>query len=182
MSASGSASKETLSLMALVAPRHHPFFYIGGVFLNAVVFSVVGPPVGGFVLVAARAAMRLSTADVHVGLLGYFAFFFVTVPVSYFIAFLPAFVTGIVVAFASVWITSSRSLYAIAAIVGGAVSMLLLARSEFLMRDTDLVSSFVSFALSGSVAALACTRLTRPFRLAVAAGNSPPGERLAKEP
>ena len=180
MNAGGPVSKEPSSRSATVAPRHHPFFYIGGVLLNAAVFSAVGPLVGGLVLATVTSALELSISGLFAGTLGNFAFFFVTVPTSYFIALPPAFVTGAIVAVASVWITSIRSLYAIAAIVGGTVSILFLARSDFLMRDADLASSLIGFAVSGSVAALVCTRLTRPFRFTVPADTKIPGKLMAK--
>jgi hypothetical protein len=173
---------EPLSRSTMETPeqplRHHPFFYIGGIFLNAVVFLAVGPLIGGVILatVTSMFMMKFSIAV----LFGYIALFFVTVPTSYFIASPTAVVTGTIVAIASIWITSNRSLYMIAACAGGVVSMLLLSRSEFLMRDQGLASSLISFAVSGAIAALVCTRLATPFRLSVLPGPSLPEQLMAK--
>jgi len=141
--------------------RHHPFFYIGGIFLNAVVFLAVGPLVGGIVLVAVSSMLTYSIAV----LFGYIAFFFISGPTSYFIASPTAVVTGTIVGIASIWIKSNRALYTVAAGAGAIVSMVLLTRSEFLMKDQALAPSLVSFAVSGAIAALVCMRLAKPFRL-----------------
>jgi hypothetical protein len=158
--------------------RHHPFFYIGGIFLNAVVFLAVGPPIGGVILATVTSMLMLKFSAAV--LFSYIAFFLVTVPTSYFIASPTAVVTGIIVAIASIWITSDRSLYMIAACAGGVVSMLLLSRSEFLMRDQGLASSLTSFAVSGAIAALVCTRVAKPFRLSVPPGPNLPDQSMAK--
>jgi hypothetical protein len=157
-------------------PRHHPFFYIGGIFLNAVVFLAVGPLIGGIILATVASLSKFSIAI----LFGYVVLFFITVPTSYFIASPTAVVTGTIVAIASIWITSNRSLYTIAAGAGGVVSMLLLTRSEHLMRDQEPVSSVISFAISGAIAALVCTRLAKPFRLSVQLGPNLPDQLMAK--
>lgn len=167
MSAKVPVSNQPLSRSAMETPqqplRHHPFFYIGGIFLNAVVFLAVGPLVGGIVLVTVSSMLMLKFSITL--LFGYVALFFITVPASYFLAYPPAVVTGAIVAVASIWITSNRSLYAIAGGTGAVLSMVLLTRSEFLMKDQALAPSLVSFAVSGAIAALACTRLAKPFRL-----------------
>ncbi|MEH2479315.1 hypothetical protein V1282_002672 [Nitrobacteraceae bacterium AZCC 2146] len=163
--------------------RHHPFFYIGGSFLNAVVFAAVGPLVGGPIFAAIGLVMTPHSNSLQAGsisgfltgLLGYFYLFFITVPVSYYFSASAAFATGVIVAVLSIWLTYSRYLYLGAAIAGGIVSILQVSRSPKL--DEDPVS-FYAAAIAGALAAIVCTRVAKSFRLGVAAGTEPADGRL----
>ena len=155
--------------------RHHPFFYIGGVFLNAVLFAAVGPPIGGAALTTFTSVLRgESIYSPFVGLAGYVLFFFATVPASYFYAGPSALVTGAIVAVISIWMTYTRYLYVAAALTGAVVSALFLSRYEYLTRGQSMIASVVAFAISGALSAVVCTRAAKPFRLGV-----PPGPPLA---
>jgi hypothetical protein len=152
--------------------RHHLFFYMGGTFLNAVVFAVVGPLVGGPIFTAVGLAITPhsnsfqdgSISRFLMGLIGYFYLFFFTVPVSYYFAASAAFATGTIVAVFSVWLTYSRYLYLAAAIAGGIVSVLQVFRSAKTGEDTG---AFYAAAIAGAVAAMVCTRVAKSFRLGV---------------
>lgn len=163
--------------------RHRPFFYIGGTFLNAVVFAAVGPLVGGPVFAAVGVALTPNSSSLHdsstprflIGLISYFYLFFITVPVSYYVAATAAFATGAAVAIFSVWLTYSRYLYLVAAIMGGLISILQVSRSP---KFSDSPSLYAA-AVAGAVAAMVCTRVAKPFRLGVPVPAEPADGRPA---
>lgn len=152
--------------------RHHPFFYIGGVFLNAVVFLAIGPIVGGCALVTAAAIFDDPLRGLFLGPASYFFLFFITVPMSYLHAAPAAAITGALVAIISIWIVRSHYLYPLAGVVGAIVAVVCLSISDFSVRGEKSPSSLPLFAVAGFVAAVACTRIARPFRLSVRAGAS----------
>ena len=151
--------------------RHHPFFYIGGVFVNAVVFLAIGPIVGGCALVTAAAILDDPLRGPFLGPASYLLLFFVTVPVSYFHAAPAAAITGALVAIISIWITRSRYLYPLAGVIGAIVAVVCLSTSDFPVRGERSPTSLPLFAVAGFLAAVACTRIARPFRLSVPAGE-----------
>ena len=158
--------------------RHHPFFYIGGIFLNAVVFAAIGPLVGGWVLLALVGISHAkSILEFFFAPLLFFGGFLFSIPASYLYAAPSAALTGAIVAVASIWIRSARDLYSVAGLVGAMVSPVLLSRFEFLVRGESSLLMVSCFAVSGCLAALVCTRAARPFRLNVPAGP-PLGSRL----
>jgi hypothetical protein len=147
--------------------RHHPFFYIGGVFLNAVVFAAIGPLVGGVTLWTLLLAEGSILASLF-GPLLYILGFFKSIPESYRLAgFAPA-LTGAIVAVASIWLTHSRSLYVFAASTGGVTSSMLISPEAF--TSGNPFWAYVVLFVSGALAAIVCTRVARPFRLGVPAG------------
>lgn len=150
--------------------RHHPFFYIGGVFLNAVVFLAIGPIVGGCALVTASAIFSDPLRGLFLGPASYFFLFFVTVPMSYVHAAPAAAITGALVAIASIWILRSRYLYPLAGVIGAIVAVVCLSTSDAIIQGLKPFSSSALCAVAGFVAALVCTRIARPFRLSVPAG------------
>ena len=130
-----------------------------GIFLNVVIFVVVGPLVGGLLLM-----IGLGTAlgnPLH-GINFYLGFGIITVPTSYWLAATPAALTGFFVAVASIWISRPPHLYLFAAVAGLVSSFLFLMKDD---ADAGADLPRVLAVIAGGVAAMVCTRISRPFRL-----------------
>ena len=144
---------------------------------TALIFLLVGPFFGAFVFLGAGLPLTTGESDMAVfGPLLVIGWFWIVLPIAYFIGGLPAAATGVVVALASRVDPPPAALYLIAAATGAVLSIGFLYGG--LVQDlfgsrTDQAFAAAT-ALAGAVSALPCTRLTRRFRLAPRpAGDAP---------
>jgi hypothetical protein len=140
---------------ALELPRPRVADCLRCVVFNVIFFTVVASPIGGIVFLA-------SVSEIRLAILPYSLLFGTILGYPWFAVAMA--MTGAAVASASIWISRPLPLYVLAGVagaVGTGISMVLFDRAGVPSYPGSTIFFLI---LSGVVAAVACTRIARPFR------------------
>lgn len=135
-------------------------------------FLALGPPVGSLLLwliaglfFAGHSILQLRIGEAVVGLFGLVALSFIGILVAYFVSGVAAFLTGLIVGVASALPLGRVGLYTLAAVVGGALSALIMIGmpGDLFYGQPDLTRPI--YAALGAAAAVVCTHFGWKKRL-----------------